>query len=351
MLNTTDTILFSTTTLKRKNMAKPDVTVDFLEATKRLKDKTVVVKDEEVAERIKVLVDTIEERGLEALTYPEIAQLCGVNEKNVWNWARDGKISKHKLPLLAEVLGTTVEYILTGKGDSDFEVVDIGEESFNVETESAVGLRMVPIVESIDFANVMTFKEDPTPSISALISGWKQDKEFAFAAIPFRDANDIAIPDFALQMTSSIMDGLPKGSLCFFSSKMLPHNGDFSLWATKQLIGGEKRTVVCGGYTHFDGVADTFPLDHLMFDQMTHSKVTLTRAPFVQTIDDIVLKEPRVEGDVIITSRRFLGTLVAKQQWMHERVMRRQTRLTARLTISDELARIPSGRKIKFEFE
>lgn len=351
MVNNTDTILFSPTTLKRKNMAKPDVTVDFLEATKRLKDKPVAVKDEEVAERIKSLVDTIEERGLEALTYPEIAQLCGVNEKNVWNWARDGKISKHKLPLLAEVLGTTVEYILTGQGERDFEVVDTGEGSFNLETESTVGLRMVPIVEPIDFANVMTFKENPIPSISALIGGWKRNKEFAFAAIPFRDADDIAIPDFAMQMTSGVMDGLPKGSFCFFSSKMLPHNGDFSLWVTKQLIGGEKKTVVCGGYTHYDGVADTFPLDHLMYDQLTHSKVTLTRSPFVQTIDDIVLKAPRLEGDTIIASRRFLGTLVAKQQWMHERVMRRQTRVTARVSLKDELARIPADRKLKFEFE
>lgn len=351
MIHNTDTILFRPTTLKRNNMAKPDVTVDFLEATKRLKDKPVFDDDQKVAERIKVLVDTIEERGLEALTYPEIAQLCGVNEKNVWNWARDGKISKQKLPVLAHVLGTTVEFILTGQGDRDFEAVSTGDESFNLETESPVGLRMVPIVEPIDFANVMTFKEDPTPSISALIGGWKQNKEFAFAAIPFRDADDIAIPDFGMQMTSVIMDGLPKGSFCFFSSKMLPRNGDFSVWATKQLIGGKKRTVVTGGYTHYDGVADTFPLDHLMFDQLTHSNVTLTRSPFVQTIDDIVLKAPRLEGDTIIASRRFLGTLVAKQQWMHERVMRRQTRVTARVSLQDELARIPADRKIKFEFE
>ena len=307
-----------------------------VDAKKKLKSDQIEVDDKKVAGRIKDAVESMEERGLPPLSYPEIAGLCDVSEKNVWNWAREGKISKAKLPTLAAILGVTVEYLLTGVDSMHDMAFDKGVGMFSLRAPHET-LRILPVLEAEDFISGLASQD----VLSDRLRQWTEDIESRpMTSISIIDETDPGIPTFAMQMTSDIFEGIPKGSIMFFSNKIVPRNGDYSIWLTRWATTKGPKIVVVGGYTAYDAIPDTFPVGIPTRELTPLATVHLQADPFKKRLDDIALAPATIGADgVEHATRRLLGTLVATQRWISPTRTQRQTRLTDRMASMTEEAR------------
>lgn len=303
-------------------------TVHLIDAKKSIDLNRVKVDDAEVAKRIKYAVESMEERGLPPLSYPEIAKLCEVSEKNVWNWAREGKISKAKLPTLAAILGVTVEYLLTGVNP----VLDLqlqakaGTYELRNRTDT---LRIVPVLEPRDFVTGLASSD----VLGEKLQAWsKEPQTFPMASVAIVDETDLGVPSFAMQMTTEIFEDVPKGAILFFSHRLVPRSGDFSIWLTRTPTVHGSKLVVVGGYTAYEAIPDSFPVDVPMGDLTPFSKVHLQCDPFCSRSDDITLEASTMDANgTLHSTRRLLGTLVATFNWRQNSRMHAQTYLEERL--------------------
>ena len=302
--------------------------VHLIDATKNIDLNRVKVDDAEVAQRIKDAVESMEERGLPPLSYPEIAKLCEVSEKNVWNWAREGKISKAKLPTLAAILGVTVEYLLTGVSP----VLDLqlqakaGTYELRNRTDT---IRIVPVLEPRDFVTGLAASD----VLGEKLQTWaKEPQTYPMASLAIVDESDPGVPSFAMQMTTGIFEDVPKGTLLFFSHRLVPRNGEFSIWLTRKPTVDGSKLVVVGGYTAYEAIPDSFPVGVPMGDLTPLSKVHLQCVPFRSRPDDITLEPCTIDANgTVHATRRLLGTLVATFNWLQPQRMRAQTYLETRL--------------------
>jgi len=307
-----------------------------VDAKNKLKSDQIEVDDKKVARRIKDAVESMEKRGLPPLSYPEIAGLCDVSEKNVWNWAREGKISKAKLPTLAAILGVTVEYLLTGVDSMYDMALDKSAGVFSLRAPHET-LRILPVLEAEDFISGLGSED----VLSDRLSEWTDDVESRpMASISIIDETDPGVPTFAMQMTSDIFEGIPKGTIMFFSNKIVPRNGDYSIWLTRWATTKGSKLVVVGGYTAYDAIPDTFPVGIPTRELTPLATVHLQVDPFAQRLDDIVLAPATIEADGFEhATRRLLGTLVATQNWTDRYRVRRQTRIGDRTASMTEETR------------
>lgn len=53
------------------------------------------------------------ERARHGLTLDDVATVLGVCRKTYYNWCANGKIPKSKLEAMAELFGTTTDYLLS----------------------------------------------------------------------------------------------------------------------------------------------------------------------------------------------------------------------------------------------
>ncbi len=307
-----------------------------VDAKKKLKSDQIEVDDKKVARRIKDAVESMEERGLPPLSYPEIAGLCDVSEKNVWNWAREGKISKAKLPTLAAILGITVEYLLTGVDSMYDMALDKSAGVFSLRAAHET-LRILPVLEAEDFISGLGSED----ALSDRLSEWTDDVESRpMASISIIDETDPGVPTFAMQMTSDIFEGIPIGTIMFFSNKIVPRNGDYSIWLTRWATTKGPKLVVVGGYTAYDAIPDTFPVGIPTRELTPLATVHLQAEPFVKRLDDIALAPATIGADGFEhATRRLLGTLVATQNWTDSSRVRRQTRIGDRTASMTEETR------------
>lgn len=307
-----------------------------IDAKKKLKLDQIEVDDKKVARRIKDAVESMEERGLPPLSYPEIAGLCDVSEKNVWNWAREGKISKAKLPTLAAILGITVEYLLTGVDSMYDMALDKSAGVFSLRAAHET-LRILPVLEAEDFISGLGSED----ALSDRLSEWTDDVESRpMVSISIIDEADPGVPTFAMQMTSDIFEGIPIGTIMFFSNKIVPRNGDYSIWLTRWATTKGPKLVVVGGYTAYDAIPDTFPVGIPTRELTPLATVHLQAEPFVKRLDDIALAPATIGADGFEhATRRLLGTLVATQNWTDRYRVRRQTRIGDRTASMTEETR------------
>ncbi len=307
-----------------------------VDAKKKTKAEQIEVDDRKVAFRIKQAVESMEDRGLPPLSYPEIAGLCEVSEKNVWNWAREGKISKAKLPTLAAILGVTVEYLLTGVDSMYDMALDKGPDGFSLRAAHG-SLRILPVLEAEDFISGLASQD----ALSDRLRQWTEDIESRpMTSISIIDETDPGIPTFAMQMTSDIFEGIQKGSIMFFSNKIVPRNGDYSIWLTRWATTKGPKIVVVGGYTAYDAIPDTFPVGIPTRELTPLATVYLQADPFKNRLDDIVLAPATIGADGLEhATRRLLGTLVATQRWMSPARTQRQTGLADRVASMTEETR------------
>lgn len=318
-----------------------------IKTKKALKDVPSFDDDEAVAERIKVSVETMEERlGVgNDLSYPEIAEVCEVSQKVVYGWAKNGKISKAKIPTLCAVLGVSVEYLLTGNeaDKGGFTQTDGNRLSREV---TSIGGRIqehvvpVPIREPVELIHKM--QDGEGQPLNDLMREWLTDAtDSRSLAVSCLDPDHIRVPTWALQVvTSSFQPDLTVNTFALMSHNILPMEDDFACYLYKS-DGVFQIAMGYVTYVNHDFSQPTFPVGRIMedgnaetfADYAYRTEIRLKRNMRKPASTDVVLKG----GHGNQLGRRFLGTMVAAQRWCHSESQRVQTGLQTRSRIWDQI--------------
>lgn len=83
--------------------------------------------NKEIVDRIRKLRD---EKGVRNA---DLAEACGVSQQAVGQWFKTGRIHRKHFAKLATLLGVSLEYLMTGKGQSDVLVIEDQQERYLVE--------------------------------------------------------------------------------------------------------------------------------------------------------------------------------------------------------------------------
>ena len=320
--------------------------VKVLKTKKALKHTPTFDDDEAVAERIKVSVETMEERlGVgNDLSYPEIAEVCEVSQKVVYGWAKNGKISKAKIPTLCAVLGVSVEYLLTGTEADKGGFTQSDGNRMSREVTSITGrieeyVLPVPIREPVQLIHRMQDTEGP---VNEAMKAWLTDaSDSRSLAVSCLDPDHIRVPTWALQVvTSNYQPDLTVNTLAMMTHKILPMEDDFAVYLYKS-DGVFQIAVGFVSYVNHDFSQPTFPVGRIMDDGETETfadyayrtPLRLKRNMRKPASTDVLLKG----GHGNHLGRRFLGTMVAAQRWVHQESQRVQTRLDERYRIWDQI--------------
>ncbi len=302
--------------------------------------------DEAVAERIKVSVETMEARlGVgNDLSYPEIAEVCEVSQKVVYGWAKNGKISKAKIPTLCAVLGVSVEYLLTGTEADKGGFTQSDGNRMSREVTSITGrvqehVVPVPIREPVQLIHRMQDREGP---INQAMKDWLTDAtDSRSLSISCLEPDHIRVPTWALQVvTSNFQPDLTFNTFALMSHNILPMEDDFAVYLYKA---GGVFQIAMGyvTYVNHDFSQPTFPVGRIMddgdsetfADYAYRTDIRLKRNTRKASATDVFLKG----GHENHLGRRFLGTMVAAHRWVHFESQRVQTRIDERHRIWDQI--------------
>jgi len=95
------------------------------------------------------LFSRVEQLRLEkALSYRELAQICGVSPQNVQRWKSGGTIMPEHLDKLAVYFGVSVDYLLTGRESVSTKLV-YGMREMLFEAKGATGLSVQELAEKM----------------------------------------------------------------------------------------------------------------------------------------------------------------------------------------------------------
>lgn len=304
-----------------------------------LKDTPTFDDDEAVAERIKVSVETMEARLGEGndLSYPEIAEVCEVSQKVVYGWAKNGKISKAKIPTLCAVLGVSVEFLLTGRepGKGNFQPTDGNRLSREVEGVGGVlseTIVPVPIREPMDLIRKLSDHGGP---LHEEMSAWLSDTtDTRSLPIGVLDPDHVRVPTWCMQIvTSMFAPWMSMSTFTFMSHKILPMEDDFACYLYKR----DGVYQIAMGYVSYEGhdfSQPTFAVDGGFPEYVFKFPVRLKTAMGTPKSTDVILKGAKNDSAL---GRRFLGTQVAAHRWLHMDSIRAQTSLSKRLQDFDSL--------------
>jgi len=220
------------------------------------------VNDEEVAERIRQALENVD------MTRREVAEAVGVAEKVIHAWARLGQISKHNLPRFAEVTGTGLDYLLTGRSapsiyslqETSNSVVEFSRElSSEITGSTSFTIRDCPVVNLADLFGGLP-KEPIEKSMSVggdilrnLIEAWVANPNTS-TSLPMSVITSaptaLGLPNFAVQITTEIhAPDIPMGSIIAFTTDLIPDRNDFCVMARRPKGGSWS---ISGGFFSWD---------------------------------------------------------------------------------------------------
>lgn len=284
--------------------------------------------DEAVAERIKFSVETMEARlGVgNDLSYPEIAEVCEVSQKVVYGWAKNGKISKAKIPTLCAVLGVSVEYLLTGNEPEKGTFAQSGS-NLTREVGGVGGLQEetivpVPIREPVEL--IARLKDDNAGTLTETTEQWLTDStEARSLAMSCLAPDHIRTPTWTLQIiTRKFEPYLPMGSFAMMTHKILPMEDDFAVYLYRK-NGAYQIAMGFVTYINHDFSQATFQVDTDGFLEYAFKQPIRLKTKIGRPSDtDVILKGGESNERI---GRRFLGTQVAAQRWIHQSSLLKQT--------------------------
>lgn len=162
----------------------------------------------------------------------DIAQLMGVRDRTVADWRSSGMISKERLPLLARLLGVTIEWLMTGEGSNDLVREERNPKVVQFSSHNR-SYRLVPrlaITEIVDTVN-----NDPD-NWQAVLNTWQEQAEDFIdpIAITFNPQYDVGIPLFAQMCNVDWFEPwIPYGATIGWSPDIIPAPGSFCMFALK----------------------------------------------------------------------------------------------------------------------
>ncbi len=150
-----------------------------------------------------------EKRKVLGLTQAQVADYFGISSVSVSEWERGmGRPGQDKLPGLARLLKTTVNYLLTGADDGD------QQSQFEVNVVPAVtGARAIPVISAIQAGALKEIADPYSPG--------------AGTDIIYTD-NDLSKWAFALEINGdSMLPEFRQGDRVIIDPELSPNPGDF----------------------------------------------------------------------------------------------------------------------------
>ena len=303
-----------------------------------LKDVPSFDDDEAVAERIKISVETMEERlGVgNDLSYPEIAEVCEVSQKVVYGWAKNGKISKAKIPTLCAVLGVSVEYLLTGREPERGNFQQTEGNRLSREVSGLGGLMSetivpVPIREPMQLIHNLSDRGGPlNEEMSAWLSDTTNTRSLPIGVL---DPDHVRVPTWCMQIVSSMFAPTTSiGTFTMMTHKILPMEDDFACYLYKR-DGVYQVAMGFVSYINHDFSQPTFAVDGGFPVYVFKCPIRIKTGIGAPKPTDVILKGAKSDSAL---GRRFLGTQVAAHRWIHYESIAAQTNLAKRLENFDK---------------
>ncbi len=289
------------------------------------------VDDSAVADRIREALENVD------LSRREVAEAVDVGEKVIHSWARLGQISKHKLPIFAEVTGTSVDFLLTGRAPNniytrtdDRNVVQFSRGMSAESGRAEVSIRDCPVIELPDLIPYLpeeSVKGSTNPGMEILddiFDGWSRNQsDYTSMPVPLLETSGFGLPKFGLQVIGRDHEPtLRLGDLLAFAVDLLPGRNDFCIMARRR-----KKDVWAIGAGFFNyNQAVTHITREIFLNHMSktdgyvlelHANENGSRDPFII--------------DCLRDEWLVLGVAVYQMNWLNSHQRLYQTRLGERL--------------------
>jgi len=276
----------------------------------------------------------------------EIARMMEVRDRTVADWRSTGMISKERLPLLAKLLGVSVEWLLTGKEstsvqiDTSDNIVSIGRrltQSSNIHPPSQT-LVYSPVLEIDElFSLTAEVGEQGHALIENKLEEFCEDPN-SRPVIPVMtaDHNDPGIPRFHFQ---NLVDGYAPaymlGDFIGISTGIYPWIGRFVMIALKsrRQREGESGWQLGSGFYYPVGQQPTSDGNALGFPQIDQFVLKRDESPHLTRPDDIHVDCQKDEW-------AYIGVATHLYRWQHRELLFNHTKISERNTASYETYKI-----------
>ena len=301
--------------------------------------KELLALDDGMAERIK---EIMEKQGI---LDRDLARALDVADRTIYNWKTTGQVSRKLLPLLAEYLNTTTEFLITGEEANPFQKIteddNVVQLERNIEPNrslSTIGsvIRYVGIYELDEVRDAV--KDDPWSWLETVRRFAKQPAERTCLGISLnKDKLDQpGIPHFILQY---LIDGpsIKRGTYLGYASDIAPARGKFCIFAIK------KREDINFSYAngYYYPVSNRLLNTTSMGDEYQNQNqgFVLQLDPDKPSVDDVFC----IPDDFEDWEKhcRVLGVATWQTQWLDEVGMKHHT------GIYERLDRVYEGRRIR----
>ena len=301
-----------------------------------LKEAATFDSDESVALRIKLAIEQMEKNTGYSLSYGEISEILGVTSRVCYGWAKTGKIAKNHIPTFCNLVGVSIEWLLTGnepeKGsfaqDERRLYRDMAGVGGEVLTEYMIP---IPIREPEEIIQMIEAQNDLSqlPKVMEWVTDSRISRTMALNCLA---PDDLRTPTWTYQMTSTgySNSGILIGDFVLMSHRVMPLSGDFAVVAYKK----RGRVLLAAGFVSWPGIDS-----HMNFtgegwlDLINFEPMKLSASSTGDSEDSIIVPGAQ---DNDSWSRITLGVMVGQTRWSHQSSLSKQTKLDERLQARTE---------------
>ena len=306
--------------------------------------KELLSLDDGMAERIK---EIMEKQGI---LDRDLARALDVADRTIYNWKTTGQVSRKLLPLLAEYLNTTTEFLITGEEAHPFQKVTddnkVVQMQHNVESgdvsrpSQSIVMRYVGIYELDEVRDSIV--DDPTKWLEHCQAFATKPTERTCLAVTLNKEklDQPGIPAFCLQY---LIDGpdFPRGTFLGYAIDIAPARGKFCLFALKRK--GESKFTFANGYyyTSNDRMLASSSMGHTYSVENKGFVLRLDRDN--PSVDDVWCMPNDFED--WRNDCRMLGVATWRSEWLDVVALRHHTGMWERLD------RVYEGRRVREQGE
>ena len=305
--------------------------------------KELLSLDDGMAERIK---EIMEKQGI---LDRDLARALDVADRTIYNWKTTGQVSRKLLPLLAEYLNTTTEFLITGEEAHPFQKVrgddNVVQMQHNIDHGDVFHkrqniLRYVGIYALDEVRDLIV--DDPTKWLHHVMGFATKPTERTCLAVTLNadKLDQPGIPAFCLQY---LIDGpnFERGTFLGYAIDIAPARGKFCLFALKRK--GETKFTFANGYYY------TLNDRMLASSSMGHS-YSLENKGFVLRLDHDNASEDDVycyphDFEDWRTDCRMLGVATWRNEWLDIVAMKHHSGMWERLD------KVFEGRRVRYPGE
>ena len=305
--------------------------------------KELLSLDDGMAERIKQIMEK------QGILDRDLARALDVADRTIYNWKTTGQVSRKLLPLLAEYLNTTTEFLITGEEAHPFQKVrgddNVVQMQHNIEHGDVFHkrqniLRYVGIYELDEVRDSIV--DDPTNWLRHVMGFATKPTERTCLAVTLNadKLDQPGIPAFCLQY---LIDGpnFERGTFLGYAIDIAPARGKFCLFALKRK--GETKFTFANGYYYTLN-------DRMLASSSMGRNYSLDNKGFVLRLDHDNASEDDVycyphDFEDWRTDCRMLGVATWRNEWLDIVAMKHHSGMWERLD------KVFEGRRVRYPGE